>query len=182
MRDQKLGYWLAIVPGVIPLPDLSELKTKALEQPVSAFVANAKQALALSNFPIGMWQTGQRFKLAEIAASILTFQGDPMPGIEGYMGRFPLQQCREVRQNYDSILNGTVIPPIDIHKGWLTITDLTTHVTDDLRDTYDTLMSSQLVLSWMAFETMSGDLWEAALNEHPGTLAMKASKNQSMPM
>jgi hypothetical protein len=35
----------------------------------------------------------------------------------------------------------------------------------------DAILSSAITGTWTAFETMAGDLWEAALNVHPGTLS-----------
>jgi hypothetical protein len=46
----------------------------------------------------------------------------------------------------------------------------------------DTLMSAQLVLAWTAFETLAGDLWEAAINTHHPTLIQKACGGQAIPV
>jgi hypothetical protein len=39
-------------------------------------------------------------------------------------------------------------------------------------------MSAELVLSWTAFETLAGDLWEAAVNAHPEALAQMSANRQ----
>ena len=51
---------------------------------------------------------------------------------------------------------------------------------DEEKEGFDTLMSAQLVLAWTAFETLAGDLWEAAINLHHPTLVQKAAEGKSI--
>jgi hypothetical protein len=58
------------------------------------------------------------------------------------------------------------------------IQDVWDNVDTEVRPAFETLMSIQLVMVWTAFETLAGDLWEAAVNVHPHGLAQLAGKNK----
>jgi hypothetical protein len=162
MRDQKLGGWLGML---VELPDADTLKTNGLKPSVSVFAKNASQALALSAFPTQIALLGQKIKLAEINACT-------MLGIDNVI-RGDVARSSEILVLSRDILSGRAQPPTSSFSYMFSITDFA-FVDDNTRDTYDTLMSMQLVLSWTAFETLAGDLWEAALNTHHSTLLQKA--------
>src|SRR4051812_8723469 len=98
-RDQKLGCWLGIT---IRLPDADALKTEGLKPPVSVFVQNAGQALALSRFPESMCGLGQKLKMAEIAACRQMGLADLALWV------CPTEQARAVLQRSREILQGKI--------------------------------------------------------------------------
>jgi hypothetical protein len=49
----------------------------------------------------------------------------------------------------------------------------------DFKDGPEAWLSSQIIATWTAFEAMAGDLWEAALNAKPATLAKLEGRNPS---
>jgi hypothetical protein len=167
MRDQKLGYWLGIT---IKLPNSDALKTQGLKQPVAVFVKNANQALALSSFPQSMCILGQRLKMAEIAACRQMGLDDIALGV------VPAEKAPAVLQLSRDILQGKVAGA-NTFSYMLHPSDFMSYVDEATRTIYDTLMSAELVLCWTAFETLAGDLWEAALNTRPQKLASLAAKN-----
>jgi hypothetical protein len=50
----------------------------------------------------------------------------------------------------------------------------------EFNDGPEAWMASQIIATWTAFESMAEDLWEAALNIKPKTLATLAGRNQSI--
>jgi hypothetical protein len=187
MRDQQIGWWFGVNEAVqAAIKARGELKTPALQPVAAAFDKNMSQAAFLSRFPGAMCRVGQDLKFAEVAACIMMLN---QPYYEGRAHCWPAgdepdeatqQRWREEADAVESrkyeILDRKVRPPIP----WSTGYDsdrLTRHVGSELRNAYDTLMSAQLVLVWTAFETLAGDLWEAAVNTHPQTLASLAGKS-----
>src|SRR5579864_5644027 len=182
MRDPKYGWWMTTTQRYsVELPRADALRCKALSKPVSAFISNAKQSLALAEFPWMIANLGKRYALAEIAASMIKF-GDPC--YEGIEQRLPGQpnvnpewkiEFDSWKKIFDGVLDGTVTPPFQLppplSPGVITVRGSLTEVGDEIGAVYDTMMSSQLILSWSAFETLAGDLWEEAVNAHPRILA-----------
>jgi hypothetical protein len=51
------------------------------------------------------------------------------------------------------------------------ILDLLSEKLGETRKGFEAILSSVIVQTWTAFETLAGDLWEAAINGHPSGLA-----------
>ncbi len=121
-----------------------------------------------------MYKIGHRFKTAEIAAG-LTVVGSAY--VELHKSSVPVVHRAQILKLRREYLNGTARPPIDIVTHMVNTSDLYEYLDEGTAAVYDQLMSAQLILCWTAFETLANDLWEAAVNEHPQTLARMESKN-----
>lgn len=177
MRDQHLSDWLLSQAISKELPDVSTLKIKDLSLPVSAFVKNAEQAHRLSIFPLMMYQLGARFQQVQMAACQFALN-DPFFNL--VEKEVTPEKLDEIDRLCHDMMSGKVKP--SFQAGWTFSANIfSNYVDEDTRDIYDTLMSSQLVLGWTAFETLAGDLWEAAINTHCQSLVSRAWKGKPIP-
>jgi hypothetical protein len=174
-RDQKLGDWLK-VDLRFEFIRLSDIITEELKDPVQAFNNNVWHALHLSTLPIGMIDLGQKLVLAHLAACQHRLND---PCLVGYR-QFSAEEFNDIRQLSRDILAGKIPTDVGIRNNMVFIQDLISLVSDKTIETYDTLMNSQLVLSWTAFETLAGDLWEGAINTHCPSLVSRAWKGKSV--
>jgi hypothetical protein len=184
MRDQKLKHWLKVDLGSFRPIMLCEIKTQELQDTVRAFNSNFWYACHLSTFPWGMVDLGERFILAHLAACQHKL-GDTR--LFGYTPFTP-DEFNEIRQLTRDILAGKMTVNVGLRSNLILPQDFIDFVSDGTHELYDRLMGSQLILCWTAFETLAGDLWEAAVNAHPQILASLYSKSdakgpgKSLPM
>jgi hypothetical protein len=177
MADQQLGYWFGtgMVKAIIPKPE--HLKTEALRQPVAAFATTSENALEISDFPMSMFAAGQSFKLAELSAYMQMF-GNIQPTNPPMVSGKPLIELKALAQRF---FWGELQSPLDVFNIGFSVKDLTGVAGARFCRAFDAMMSSELVLFWTAFETLAGDLWEAAVNAHPETLAQMSANNRQLP-
>jgi len=184
-REQHLGAWLSTSTDIpMSLGAIGQVKTVELQSVTTTFQTNAAQVAFLAAFPLQIFYFGQRVLMAHFAADVQLF-GKPFP--EGNVTRFPGMVTGDLRnelppflERIQSLLSGTVRPPFPLSGTGLSTKDLETYVDKPTRAAFGTLMSAQLVLAWTTFETLAGDLWEAAINAHPQTLAsLRGMKDQA---
>lgn len=177
MREQHLSDWWWNDDITHVLPDVSALKEKALSFPVSTFIKNAQQVHLLSMFPINMFRLGAMFNRAIMTACHIKLND---AFFDYQKDKFLPEARDEILSIADDILQGRRMAPFGL--GWI-FSDYVFSVCADEneRGMYDTLMSTQLVLGWTAFETLAGDLWEAAINTHCPRLVNKAWEGKSIP-
>jgi hypothetical protein len=177
-RDD-LGTWVGmswLLKGISSVG----VKTTALKQPAEAFAKNADIAILLTWFPNRMYDAGQMHQVAKIAARIEVL-GDPDFEIKRRQACDPdLHKCVEL---YSKYIRGEAQPPFLLTQDGTKTEDIAQFIDGNVRPAYDAMKAAQLVFSWTAFETLSGDLWEAAVNCHPQILSQmrftKGSQTQS---
>lgn len=168
MRDQKLKHWLKVDLGHIHFVKICDIKTEKLKEPVATFQNNVWHALRLSTLPFDLVNLGERFALAHLTACVEKF-GDPR--LYGYMP-FTVDECNEIRKLTLDILAKRVNPEARLRSSNLILPqDFIAYTSNETDEAYDTLMNSQLVLCWTAFETLAGDLWRESVNSNPQYLA-----------
>jgi len=189
--EHILGWAAIRFSGENLLSKIGSIRTPELMPAVEAFIKNAKRAIALCDVPVEMVSAGQWFQAAHTAASMEVF-GLPQPpeAESNEHAALPAGEFERYRQRTRELLSGRTTGNVyawrtvnKFRRDRLLMTDVVHHVflefegeEDRASEIYRTLMYSQLILSWTAFETLAGDLWEAALNVHPNTLASLFSK------
>lgn len=176
MRDQKLEHWLRVDTGEYQTLRQCDIKTQELHDPAAAFHHNFWNALRLFTLPFGMVDLGQRLILVHLAACQQRL-GDTR--LFGYMP-FTTEEFSDVQELTRKILAGKVTVDVELRNNLVLPQDFVSFVRGNPHEIYDTLMSSQLVLCWTAFETLAGDLWEAAINTHCPNLVSRAWKSKSV--
>jgi hypothetical protein len=174
MSDPKVGEWFAVEGAGAPLPYFN-LKTTALQQVVEVFLQNTKLAISISGLPSRLHYFGKRLQLAQIAANMMLFN-DP------HYERFdmPGDKIEEYIQLVERLLSGETEGPFKIEISGVTTSHLYGYFEEPVKSAYETMMRSQIILIWSAFETLAGDLWETALNCHPKELS-QLKNNQTQP-
>jgi hypothetical protein len=165
MHDQKIGTWFAVRGPGVPFNWASAVQTPALIAVVAAYYQNTQRAIDLCAIPQEWFTLGGMVKSAEIVACLMKF-GEP---------RYETASMDAPLELVSDLIHGKVRGPFSVRPGG----SLSSHFEDhagELGATLDTLMTSQVLLIWAAFETMAGDLWEAAVNAHPQTLARLGGK------
>src|SRR5262249_13752989 len=76
----------------------------------------------------------------------------------------------DILQELRDILQGKISRDPLVFSPVLHAADFGDCADEQTRNVYDTLMASQLILAWTAFETVAEDLWVAAVNSHPAEL------------
>jgi hypothetical protein len=146
---------------------VESLRTSALAPAAQAFTSNISRALLLASLPTHLVLAGKKLHLAEIGASQLLY-GRPYREInDDDWGIFDIFD--KVR---NAIFFGTITNPIPARVS-ISVSDRDVHrVTDNLlHPLFESLMSTQIVMTWTAFETLAGDLWVASVNAQPEHLA-----------
>jgi hypothetical protein len=141
-------------------------KTPELVPVSKTFIANANVAFFSGRFPKDMFDVGREFQLAECLASA-ELEDDPFK----YAHAGLLQLSREVKElRNDYLHQRKKLPSLMAVR-----TDHSDfHASSERRQLMqeiELLMSMQVVALWTTCETLFADLWEAALNAHPHTLA-----------
>jgi hypothetical protein len=164
-----MANWLYAKVGEIAHPvERAPLRLSELETPANAFEANIDRIRAFWALnPMLIHKSCQAVRVAcEAAFAIaghfpLTRQDalDPLIAqkieqkAKELAAKAPLDkdELRTAVENFDSMIKDSDTPAID--------------------DAIYATLCSQLTSGWTAFETLVGDLWEAALNVYPSTLA-----------
>jgi hypothetical protein len=177
-KDQKLGDWMSMTDIRSQVPDGHSVKTPELSVPAWAYFNNTTQALDLSGFSWQMCHLGARLRNAEIAANLSKFN-DPSGQCRGSVSGKDMDELADLVSRFMNDPSGSPLPMAGFTV--LSSVSLERYVTAQTQSMYGTIMSSQLILSWSAFETLANDLWKEAVNAHPGTLAlMKAKKEKGI--
>jgi hypothetical protein len=175
MHDLKVDQWLASQITIIgSLDSLTQGINFFLLPPVAAFVANAKRANELAHLPGQLTSLGIRMKLSEIQASIMMF-GDPC--LEGFWKRpehtrLSADEQQQVHSDFSRFVEDLFYNRVDCPiPAVRSAGDHNFSLEERTLAIYETMMSTQIILAWTALETLAGDLWESAVNQHPQTLA-----------
>ena len=165
MKDLKIDEWACwtISQGNEFLGLPQSLKTKTLLSVTEAFVKNAGQCLSLGMFPTSLFFAGRQVQLS-LTAACLQLLGKP------YSDSGDASRALEIEALAERFRKGTIPAPFPIRPAGEFDQAYRYAYTND-RPVFETLMSLQVVAGWTAFETLAGDLWEAAVNAHPRTLS-----------
>jgi hypothetical protein len=169
MSDLKLREWLSISGSLdkdTAFLTLAETKTPALRQSARAFVDNVKRMACFSRFPGEVFIAGRKFQWA--------FQRPHVTSIDTTGKLFVAPRMSD--EEFIEMWSGRRSPDPDYAFDEETEAAYR-HSPDTYRPMFEALMSTQLIMAWTAFETLAGDLWEAAVNCHPQTLATLDSKS-----
>jgi hypothetical protein len=171
-RDLKLRHCMNAFTGHGELP---ELKTEALRAVGAAYERNIRRVYSLVLFaPAAVW-----------AAIIVQRHTDDIEH------RFPKKDQRTRISLIDAAIKKETQLHLDILAGGgkeaKTLLDqqhkVSFHIlgaqSEEYSDGPEAWMASQIVGTWTAFEAMTEDLWEAALNTKPAILAKLAGQKKS---
>jgi hypothetical protein len=174
VRDLKNSEWaeLAISTEAVAVRDLDKsTKTPALRQTVAAFIQNMDRAVMLASLPASLLMTGRNIQLAHTGACVklLNKPTPDLPHDSSRMGEIHLL-AKDLFTNHENgpfpiVVAGNPSQTIEFvggHHG----------------QTFEFLLSMQLVAAWTAFETLAGDLWEATVNAHPHGLSQLAGRKK----
>jgi hypothetical protein len=172
MRDLKIGAWFPVGLFIGHSLDPAKLRCEVLVSVAETFIANYQRPLALSRFANSLHNLASRVTQARIAAATI-LAGKPCHSFHD----LPESSKSKFNEVTEDVLAGkTALPFRPDSAASFDAVHLQNYLNDDELSNIETLMSSQILLTWTAFETMAGDLWEKAINAHPKTLASLASK------
>jgi hypothetical protein len=165
-RDFKFEKWQSIRP--FPNQALKDLSTNVYDE-AENFALSVSRVDRLSNIIQQSFANGGLYAQDCLMAHHLAYGIDNPP---------PKPEDPDFRINLDTytVLLAKLhrkeidVPPWCTGFGWSG--DLPFRgIQSRLSDQIETLMLTQVVSVWTAFETLAGDLWEAALNAHPQGLS-----------
>jgi len=148
------------------LGDLS-INTAALTKATQTFITNAKNAADLAEVPFEFVRYGMKLERALAVANFVergTFTG----GVPGrLLGGVPDANL------FTKLLRDEIDTPHRnyVQSSGVVTADVIEVMNESARKMLTSLMNSQVILMWSAFEALAGDLWNAAVNHHPETLA-----------
>lgn len=158
-----------------PAMTLSEgdLKSACAKWCFSQFVWNVQSVGRMLEAPLfafitaGSWQDAQNFiqyKYCKPTDSL-----DEMAGVIG-------AHIEEIESRMRTFL-AAMAPPDNASLWMHSANQLNTFINKfpSVKPVYVSILGSQLVQGWCAFECLAGDLWERALNENPAFAALKGS-------
>jgi hypothetical protein len=169
--DLNLAAWMDMFPTLemnLAAAQVSlRAKTPALKPVTQSFFFSCNRVLFLGHLVRASFDAGRIFQLAESAACI-ELGKDPVTFAQAGMCKSVTSDIEEARNR---ILQpgspSSFRPEVFTSPEWLVSRSRAHGFHADI----DLLMSMQLVAVWTICETLFGDLWEAALNAHPKTLA-----------
>jgi hypothetical protein len=171
MRDLKYGE-VAFDRGYKQLKEI--VKCEALQQPANAFVANLYRVETLIQMPFTLTFLSPIFPKCILAAVANVTGMAPAEAIDA-----DEETKRAVRAEYfrllkvegdalDSLVIESAEAAFQVSKeniAWIARSHSRTF------DGLEALLNAVILGTWTAFETLAGDLWEAALNAAPRTLS-----------
>jgi hypothetical protein len=153
------------------LVNIGEPKTPLLVPPMSAFRENIERVLRLSMFPVSVYIAGRRFQYGETLAFLDVLGNLPDKAIQGVPDN--------VAQRRDAILDGLIPSQLPIEMRYPSEEEqITAYGKYGMETIVDVLMPMQVAAAWTVFETLLGDLWEAAVNAHPRILSDLSGQSQ----
>jgi hypothetical protein len=149
--------------------NLNPVQTPELEPVARAFVDNVRMLEELKVFPFfsvgAAYNHGRTIGGAAVVAS-------------GSIAEIPADsEHYEVYRSAHASLHRCLPKDADIDVFYQKSTSLFATVAANAEAGVEAWLSAQIVSSWTAFETLAGDLWEAALNSHPHGLSELKGKN-----
>jgi hypothetical protein len=171
------------------------LKTPAVRDVAAAFIGNVDRVVSAGNFPVRLLNLSGQF-LHVWARAQHQILGDSVHTMSGeeYRRRAPeiVARCKEIVNDEQQIM-GEYAPAKTFTPQWLealegpesraqersegmfsVIEGMIACTGDFLSKGMEPTLSSMLVGTWTAFETLVGDLWRAAVNAQPTYLAVLA--------
>jgi hypothetical protein len=169
--DFHFGAWVAIADEIRSELHKLSIKTPQLTRAAETFKSNAQHAADVSDIAFEFVQSGMKMARAQIAASLMTH--GKVIRINGPVVGDVLNKQKDAQKLYRQILKKEIDTPYKdfVHQYGITTADVITNMDASTDKMLETLMASQIILMWSAFETLARDLWKAALNCHPVTLA-----------
>lgn len=153
----------------LPLP-----KTKGLDLVHSALKSNAHKIMNVAFFPMEMFLVAQQYRDAQhIAAKTYPMTASAVEGLTAtseHWEDFSALAMSLAKSN--SLFAELPTPSPSFNpEVFFELADQTT------RDKFHHVFESMIFFGWTMFETLAGDLWEAAVNLRPQPLAQLRSKN-----
>ncbi|QDT53962.1 hypothetical protein Pan44_19890 [Caulifigura coniformis] len=161
---------------ICPITVKPAFRTPELRDAVEAFASNAKRAIDLATLPNMMCHVGQRIMMSRLSAHFIKYGSDHCLDTsepEAQLLRRSAEDAAAEVADFQSIVKDVFHQRVKSPFRALNdrISPITDFVDEGIQQSYVTMMSTQIILAWTAFETLAGDLWEAAVNAHPKTLA-----------
>lgn len=178
-----LAIWLGLRNMAALLPSIDSYKTKVAQIAASAFEKNLAVVTGIGEMLDRTWLTATLFNASQTAACMELFNTIQRPAVDLDRGVTRDEasafhkQCEDVRQLQRDLLAGTKRSP------YFFVSRAREQDYVDFFDANDkakfaSLMASQVILTWTAFETLAGDLWAAAINDCPYQLAKLGGNRQ----
>jgi hypothetical protein len=178
---------------------LGSLKNEQLQEVATAFVRNADRIVFGGLFPARLLNLADHF-LPVYARALHKVLGDNRYKLKGeaFLGEAPkiTEECKTIAANDSPGLRPALFSrewlerldgqPPDLRDRWESLLSLLETMAactgDFLTQGIESTLSGMIVGTWTAIETLAGDLWEAAVNIHPGTLSeLKGKKKAAEP-
>jgi hypothetical protein len=167
-RDLKLAR-LRELPQIT----LPQLKTAELLPTAMAFAANALGAKSLALFPLVALHVATRKEQLRAAAYMQVFGELEIERIDRSHQRYQeFMSALDALWNNFGGLEGADFEK-ELNRALVnSVTHIQSMIADqNVRPGLETWMAAQITGAWTAFETLTGDLWEASLNCHPAGLS-----------
>ncbi len=168
MDSKELGYWMAA--GTDPYQEVAyklKTKTEGIGDVVEAFCSRIKTTSLLCDIPSRVSIIGQEMRNTQIASCIALF-GKPRLG-ETLTNSKEAADMHQLTFEFITKKRDPCFPIAfrGIRSDYI-IHQMYDHVIDTI---CESIMMSQILLFWLAFETLAANLWERAANLRPVKLA-----------
>jgi hypothetical protein len=164
-----------------------EFKKTGLDEVASTLMDNLRRLIAHATFPLKLFNYGRMFQ--EVYTRIcIEHCRSPFEGHElAWSGNEPApsEDDTKFHMAVEKGVHEWAIGVIDYpsHIGWMTnyshAAGFAGITRQQLEKQIDSFTSSLVIQAWTVFESLSEDLWEAALNAHPTILAGLSGKPRS---
>lgn len=161
-------------PSELGIPDnfVASVQTPELSGAVSAFIANIDRICLLGRAPLQIIYETKRASEARAVASWKVTQNPLVAyGLDPYLRDEIDAEAKEVLRkdaentSVENRLTCGIQPTPELNS-----------LSEQVRPVFETIMQSQIVMGWTAFEVLAESLWVACLNARPrlGFIAMNA--------
>ena len=184
-RDLKYGYVARIGWHQSLIQTYAEVERHGDPERVSplaeisfAFCKNIDRIDAMVTLPMHASHTA---RIMQSAYSVACFRvtGDPDPEVQSKsVLRKIIREHNKIISEYRTKLLST--PELENARKveFRNFSELLEAAPDTLRSGAEAVFDSHIIGTWIAFETLAGDLWEKALNVHPSILATLKGANK----
>jgi hypothetical protein len=161
------------------------LQHTATREVAAAFVGNMDRVLALITYPGKLLRASKEFGYvfgqATVEVTGMNHRQAFHKEYRKYIEMRPqiLAACSPLPPEQMASFSKPGLAGAKAWEDWLFLSDATMMATGDyLTSGVESILTSMLVGTWTAFETLAGDLWEAVVNAHPHGLAQLAGKSK----
>jgi hypothetical protein len=167
-------YKLAALENFYPERRVRDLRSQQLTQVLVAFRKNIDRAYALATFlPFLAALTGERERAYCIANLKILKDIEPDPErLDEKTKANLLRKMHKIEEKFHPSKTASQKKERRWRYGLHVVNEiLNTESNTEFREAVDGLLPSVILSAWTAFEVLAGDLWEAAVNEHPAKLS-----------